>query len=91
VLLLGDSHSASLSLGLRPLLEKLQVNLMQVSTGWCQPTSDDNKNKTCIEINKKVNDVIRTTPIDLLIINSHWVWLRGRLTGIKLKTIVCTL
>lgn len=73
VFLIGDSHSASLSLGLRPLLENLQVNLLQVSTGWCQPTSNDYKNKICADINKKVISTIKETPIDLLIIDSHWV------------------
>lgn len=71
--LIGDSHSASLSLGLRPLMETLQINLLQASTGWCQPTSNDYKNKICTDINNKVVSTIKETQIDLLIIDSHWV------------------
>ena len=73
VFLIGDSHSASLSLGLRPLLENLQVNFLQVSTGWCEPTSNNLQNKVCVDINNKVIDIIKITPIDLLIVDSNWI------------------
>ena len=73
VFLIGDSHSASLSLGLRPLFENLQVNFLQVSTGFCEPTSNNFQDKICVDINNKVLETIKTTPIDLLIINSNWV------------------
>lgn len=41
VFLIGDSHSASLSIGLRPLLADSHINFLQVSSGSCEPTFDE--------------------------------------------------
>jgi peptidoglycan/LPS O-acetylase OafA/YrhL len=73
VLLIGDSHSASLSLGLRPVLENANINFLQVSTGWCEPTSDDDKNIKCKEINDLVLEKIGLLKPRTVVINSHWV------------------
>jgi peptidoglycan/LPS O-acetylase OafA/YrhL len=72
ILLIGDSHSASLSLGLRPVLDKAKINFMQVSTGFCEPTSNDDKDKKCQDINNLVLENIASIKPDVVIINSHW-------------------
>ena len=72
VFLIGDSHSASLSLGLRPILENANTNILQVSTGWCEPTSNDDKNKRCEEINDLVLEKIGSLKPRTVIVNSHW-------------------
>lgn len=73
VFLIGDSHSASLSLGLRPLVEESHMNFLQVSTGWCQPTNNDKDNSTCQAINHAVLERIREVKPDILIIDVWWV------------------
>jgi peptidoglycan/LPS O-acetylase OafA/YrhL len=73
VLLIGDSHSASLSLGLRPLLEGLRINILQVSTGWCTPTTIDPSNTRCNDINNMTFNKIREIHPDLTIVDENWV------------------
>jgi hypothetical protein len=73
VFLIGDSHSGSLAIGLRPLMEARNVNLIQVSTAWCEPTSNDKTDVACQAINRMVYDQIGVTRPDLLIINSNWL------------------
>jgi peptidoglycan/LPS O-acetylase OafA/YrhL len=73
VFLIGDSHSGSLALGLRPLLEARGVNMLQVSTGWCEPTSNDESDVACQSINAMVADRIRATRPDVVIIDSNWL------------------
>ncbi len=86
VFLIGDSHSASLSLGLIPLAQQLKLNFHQVSTGWCEPTNDDPGNIVCAEINRVTLDYIKLLKPDLLILNVHWagvspqLWYRGKET-----------
>jgi peptidoglycan/LPS O-acetylase OafA/YrhL len=74
VFLIGDSFSASLSLGVRPLLDRFHVNLVQVSTGWCKPTDNNFENPpTCRDINDMVSNRVSELKPDLLIIDSNWV------------------
>jgi len=73
VALVGDSHSGSLSLGLRPLLEEAHINLLQASTGYCEPTDNNPDNRLCEEINQMVLMRLSKVPVDLLIIDAHWV------------------
>jgi hypothetical protein len=73
VLLIGDSHSASLSLGLRPLLDELRINILQVSTGWCTPTTIDLSNTRCVDINNMTFNKIRELHPDLTILDERWV------------------
>jgi peptidoglycan/LPS O-acetylase OafA/YrhL len=73
VFLIGDSFSASLSLGLRPLFEERGVNFLQVSTGWCEPTSENRKNKVCEDINAMVQERLRTIKPDLVVFNANWL------------------
>ena len=73
VLLIGDSHSASLSHGLRPYFESRHINLLQISTGFCEPTSRNEADKTCVDINELGERTVREIHPDLVIINSHWI------------------
>jgi peptidoglycan/LPS O-acetylase OafA/YrhL len=73
VFLIGDSFSASFSLGLRPLFEARDINFLQVSTGWCEPTSDEKKNKVCHDINAMVQERIGAIKPDLVIFNANWI------------------
>jgi hypothetical protein len=73
VFLIGDSFSAALSLGLRPLVEGERLNFLQVSTGFCEPTSNDAGDKVCKNINKMVLDKIATVKPDIVIFNSNWL------------------
>ncbi len=73
VFLIGDSFSASLSLGLRPLFEARGINFLQVSTGWCEPTSDQKKNEICADINAMVQERITAIKPDLVIFNANWL------------------
>ena len=73
VFLIGDSHSASLSLGLKPMIKNMGFNFLQVSTGWCEPTSNNNANKICEDINALVIEKLKEIRVDLLIIDAHWL------------------
>ncbi len=73
VILLGNSHSASLSLGLRPLLDQSGVNFLQVSAAWCEPTSNNDDDRTCRDINDLVLNRISDLKPDLVILDSHWL------------------
>jgi peptidoglycan/LPS O-acetylase OafA/YrhL len=73
VFLMGDSHSASLSLGLRPLLDAHEINLLQVGSGWCMPTTFDEKNTTCQNINSLVLNKVAEIKPDVLIIDCYWI------------------
>jgi peptidoglycan/LPS O-acetylase OafA/YrhL len=73
ILLIGDSHSASLSLGLSPFLARYRINYLQVSTGGCEPTSNDVGDVTCKDINDLVADRIVELKPDLVVIDSYWL------------------
>jgi peptidoglycan/LPS O-acetylase OafA/YrhL len=72
VFLIGDSHSASLSLGLRPLLERERINFLQVSTGFCEPTSNNESVYACDDINKLAANKIAELKPDVVVIDSYW-------------------
>jgi peptidoglycan/LPS O-acetylase OafA/YrhL len=74
VLLIGDSHSASLSLGLRPFIENKGFNFLQVSTGFCEPTSNDPNDSVCIAINEEVRRRVSTLRPKLVVIDASWVF-----------------
>jgi peptidoglycan/LPS O-acetylase OafA/YrhL len=73
VALLGDSHSGSLSLGLKPMLDEAHINLLQVSTGYCEPTDNNPDNRVCEEINQLVLSRLAQVPVDVLVIDAHWI------------------
>jgi hypothetical protein len=71
--LIGDSHSGSLAAGLRPLLEARKLNVLQVSTGWCEPTDTNKDDLKCEAIRKMVVDKIAAIRPDVLVIDSNWI------------------
>jgi peptidoglycan/LPS O-acetylase OafA/YrhL len=73
VFLLGDSHSASLSLGLRPLFDQSRVNFLQVSTAWCEPMSNNDGDRTCKDISDLALNTISELHPDLVILDSYWL------------------
>ena len=73
VFLIGDSHSASLSVGLRPLAEQYRLNFLQMSSGWCPPFGNDGTDLECVSMNEFVAEQIEIAHPDVLIIDAHWV------------------
>ncbi len=73
VFLFGDSHSASLSLGLRPLIEGKKINFAQISSGWCAPTSNIKENLLCVNVNNLAHKKISELKPDLVILHAYWV------------------
>ncbi len=72
VFLFGDSHSASLSLGLRALFKNKPVNFLQVSSGWCVPGLYDGNNAICRNMNELVLDTISKVKPEIVILNAFW-------------------
>ena len=72
VLLTGDSHAGSLSLGLGPLLERLNVNFLQLSAGGCEPIATDESTQRCKEINDLVAQSIAAVKPDIVIVDTWW-------------------
>jgi hypothetical protein len=73
VFLIGDSHSASLSVGLRPLAEQYRLNFLQMSSGWCAPFGNDATDLQCVSMNRFVAEQIEIAHPDVLIIDAHWL------------------
>ena len=74
VFLIGDSHSGVLAFGLRILLDEKKINLFQVSTGYCEPTSNNHSIYACDGINELAASKINELKPDVVIIDSHWLW-----------------
>jgi hypothetical protein len=72
IFIIGDSHSASLSLGIRKYYQDSKVNVMQASTGWCDPTNNDKTNFKCVDINKEVINKLKIYKPDILVLNNNW-------------------
>jgi peptidoglycan/LPS O-acetylase OafA/YrhL len=73
VFLLGDSHSASLSVGLRPLADEYRLNFLQMSSGWCPPFGNDETDLQCVGMNKFIAEQIEIAHPDMLILDAHWL------------------
>ena len=73
VFLLGDSHSASLSIGLRVLAEQHQFNLLQMSSGWCAPFGNETSDTACVVMNQFAFDQIRKARPDVLMLDAYWL------------------
>jgi peptidoglycan/LPS O-acetylase OafA/YrhL len=77
VLLMGDSHSASLSLGLRNWAKSVNVNFLQTS-GFYGPSlycfdSDGHESEACEnEYHREVMRTIEATKPDVLILDMYW-------------------
>jgi peptidoglycan/LPS O-acetylase OafA/YrhL len=72
VLLTGDSHAGSLALGLGPLLERFNVNFLQLSAGGCEPIATDESTQRCKEIDDLVAQSIAAVKPDIVIIDTWW-------------------
>jgi peptidoglycan/LPS O-acetylase OafA/YrhL len=70
--LFGDSHSASLSIGLRVLSDQHRFNLLQISSGWCAPFGNDTSDTACVAANQFASDQIRKARPDVLILDAYW-------------------
>jgi hypothetical protein len=68
VYLLGDSHSAYLSLGLRPYLQSKKLNFGQFSAGWCTPLDPRERTPRCAAINKYVFAQIKKNKPEIVVI-----------------------
>jgi peptidoglycan/LPS O-acetylase OafA/YrhL len=74
VFLMGDSHSASLGLGLRPLLERSGTNLLQVSVGWCgEPITSNFEDTICSGIGELIRNKIAELKPDVVIVDAFWI------------------
>jgi peptidoglycan/LPS O-acetylase OafA/YrhL len=74
VLMVGDSHSAALSLGVRPWAEARGINFFQISSGSCSLFSDDAADEDCQEYTKKTFALIQSIKPDVLLIDTHWIY-----------------
>jgi peptidoglycan/LPS O-acetylase OafA/YrhL len=72
VFLFGDSHSASLSIGLRSLADEHHFNLLQISSGWCGPYGNDTSDPACVASNQFASEQIRKAHPDLLVLDAYW-------------------
>lgn len=72
VLLTGDSHAGSLSLGLGPLLQRFNVNFLQLSAGGCEPIGTAKSTQRCKETNDLVAQSIAAVKPDIVIVDTWW-------------------
>ena len=73
VFLVGDSHAASLRIGLKPFLATKRINLLGSSIGGCMWTNFEvDQGKLCRDINSKVFQEMRQIKPDLVIIDNYW-------------------
>ena len=82
VLLIGDSHAASLYPGLHEFLSSKGINLNMMTAGYCLPLVEKfpvneslSATSRCEKINQKVNNLISEKKFDLIVISSfilHW-------------------
>ena len=73
VFLVGDSHAASLRLGLKPFLDSKRINLLGSSVGDCVFRNFlGNQTKSCIDINEKILQEIKNHQPDLVVIDFYW-------------------
>ena len=70
--LIGDSHSAYLSLGLNKLLVDKKYNLSQFSAAYCPPLYVSKKTERCAEISQYILQKIKQKKPDLLIIFGNY-------------------
>jgi peptidoglycan/LPS O-acetylase OafA/YrhL len=77
VLLLGDSHAASLYPGLRAFLDRNDVQLSMMAASYCLPLVDRfprNASQTatprCAAINHRINEVLASRKFDLVVVAS---------------------
>ena len=73
VFLVGDSHAASLRIGLKPFLATKRINLLGSSIGGCMWSNIKiYQVRACRDINFKVFDEMARVKPDLVIIDNYW-------------------
>lgn len=72
VFLFGDSHAASLAIGLRDLADQHGFNLLQISSGWCAPFGNRADDAACVAFNRFAVDQIKKARPDVLVLDAHW-------------------
>lgn len=73
VFLVGDSHSASLGIGLKPFLATRNINLIGSTTGDCIfKLFLINQDKTCADLNNKVLEAMAEVRPRIVVINHYW-------------------
>ena len=73
VVLLGDSHSAFLSLGLRSYLYRREINFIQYSAGYCTPLLENASSERCSQINQHVREMILNTKPETVVIFANYL------------------
>lgn len=75
LLLIGDSHSASLSLGLRPWAKEHGFSFYQISSGSCSLFSDDSSDSECQAYRRRTFEAVKSIHPNVLLIDMYWVYL----------------
>jgi peptidoglycan/LPS O-acetylase OafA/YrhL len=78
VFLIGDSHSSSLGIGLRPFLKEKGFNMVQASLGMCEVTFNNPDPQWriatwCNEVNERLLRKIAEIKPKVLVIDQHWI------------------
>jgi hypothetical protein len=72
LLLIGDSHSAFLSLGLRPWAKEHGFSFYQISSGSCSLLSDDSGDADCQSYSRQTFETVMSIKPDVLVIDLYW-------------------
>lgn len=72
VMLVGDSHAAHISLGLRQYLVKRRYNFILVSAAYCTPFSDKDTRRRCQDIAHYTDSLIAREKPDYLIMSANY-------------------
>ena len=73
VFLIGDSHAAYLSPGLRKYLAGRKANLFQYTASFCVPMSVHDPRERCDAINQHVLDMVQQEKPDLIILFANYM------------------
>jgi peptidoglycan/LPS O-acetylase OafA/YrhL len=73
VVLVGDSHSASLYSGLKPYLDVRQINLIRYSAAGCVPLLTTGTSPGCAATFEYVLDKIQRSPPNLVIVSAYYL------------------
>ena len=72
VMLIGDSHSASLSLGLKPWAEKRGLPFYQISSGSCSLLNSDASDPRCEEYTRRTFEAVQSVKPGVLVVDMYW-------------------
>jgi peptidoglycan/LPS O-acetylase OafA/YrhL len=72
-LLLGDSHAAYLSVGLRDLIKSTGSNYSQITSAYCVPFATTNVDRRCTEINEYIFEVVEAIKPKKIVIFANYI------------------